>query len=115
MFGFYEIQLPSSLQSKITQLSNKQQGGSLTGVAIMGFLSALIVGPCVAPPLAGALIYIGQTGDALLGGLALFSKVARGTIEGLAESGAATGDGRQASRVDFRAYVTDAIAYLRRI
>lgn len=73
MFGFYEIQLPSSLQSKITQLSNKQRGGSLTGVAIMGFLSALIVGPCVAPPLAGALIYIGQTGDALLGGLALFA------------------------------------------
>ena len=73
MFGFYEIQLPSSLQSKITQLSNKQKGGSLTGVAIMGFLSALIVGPCVAPPLAGALIYIGQTGDALLGGLALFA------------------------------------------
>ncbi|WP_044406322.1 protein-disulfide reductase DsbD [Thiomicrospira microaerophila] len=73
MFGFYEIQLPSSLQSKITNISNKQQGGSLTGVAIMGFLSALIVGPCVAPPLAGALIYIGQTGDALLGGLALFA------------------------------------------
>ena len=73
MFGFYEIQLPSSLQSKITQLSNKQKGGSLTGVAIMGFLSALIVGPCVAPPLAGALIYIGQTGDAVLGGLALFA------------------------------------------
>lgn len=73
MFGFYELQLPSALQSKITNLSNKQQGGSLTGVAIMGFLSALIVGPCVAPPLAGALIYIGQTGDALLGGLALFA------------------------------------------
>ncbi len=73
MFGFYELQLPSSLQSKITVLSNKQQGGSLSGVAIMGFLSALIVGPCVAPPLAGALIYIGQTGDALLGGLALFA------------------------------------------
>jgi len=73
MFGFYEIQLPSSLQSKITNLSNKQKGGSLTGVAIMGFLSALIVGPCVAPPLAGALIYIGQTGDAMLGGLALFA------------------------------------------
>lgn len=73
MFGFYELQLPSALQSKITNISNKQQGGSLTGVAIMGFLSALIVGPCVAPPLAGALIYIGQTGDALLGGLALFA------------------------------------------
>jgi thiol:disulfide interchange protein DsbD len=73
MFGFYELQLPSSLQSKLTNLSNKQEGGTLTGVAIMGFLSALIVGPCVAPPLAGALIYIGQTGDALLGGTALFA------------------------------------------
>lgn len=72
MFGFYDIQLPSSLQNKITSISNKQEGGSLMGVAIMGFLSALIVGPCVAPPLAGALIYIGQTGDALLGGLSLF-------------------------------------------
>jgi len=73
MFGFYELQLPSKLQSKLTNLSNSQQGGTLTGVAIMGFLSALIVGPCVAPPLAGALIYIGQTGDALLGGTALFA------------------------------------------
>lgn len=73
MFGFYELQLPSSLQSKLTHHSNKQQGGTLAGVAIMGFLSALIVGPCVAPPLAGALIYIGQTGDALLGGIALFT------------------------------------------
>ncbi|MET0121562.1 MAG: protein-disulfide reductase DsbD, partial [Candidatus Thiodiazotropha sp. 6PLUC9] len=73
MFGFYDLQLPSSLQSRLTEVSNKQQGGSLVGVAIMGFLSALIVGPCVAPPLAGALIYIGQTGDALLGGLALFA------------------------------------------
>ncbi|MGD8932074.1 MAG: protein-disulfide reductase DsbD [Chromatiales bacterium] len=73
MFGFYDLQLPTSLQSKLTEMSNKQQGGSLLGVAIMGLLSALIVGPCVAPPLAGALIYIGQTGDALLGGLALFS------------------------------------------
>ncbi|MET0089089.1 MAG: protein-disulfide reductase DsbD [Candidatus Thiodiazotropha sp.] len=73
MFGFYDLQLPSSLQSRLTEVSNKQKGGSLIGVAIMGFLSALIVGPCVAPPLAGALIYIGQTGDALLGGLALFA------------------------------------------
>ena len=73
MFGFYELQLPSSLQSKLAEISNKQQGGTLIGVAIMGFLSALIVGPCVAPPLAGALIYIGQTGDAVLGGLALFA------------------------------------------
>lgn len=73
MFGFYELQLPSALQTKLSEISNKQQGGSLIGVAIMGLLSALIVGPCVAPPLMGALIYIGQTGDAVLGGLALFS------------------------------------------
>jgi len=72
MFGYYDIQLPASLQSKIANISHKQEGGHLIGVAIMGFLSALIVGPCVAPPLAGALIYIGQTGDALLGGLSLF-------------------------------------------
>ena len=73
MFGFYELQLPSALQSKLNELSNKQQGGSIIGVAIMGLLSALIVGPCVAPPLAGALIYISQTKDAMLGGLALFA------------------------------------------
>lgn len=73
MFGFYELQLPSSLQSRLTEISNKQQGGTLAGVAIMGFLSALIVGPCVAPPLAGTLAYISSTGDPLLGGLALFS------------------------------------------
>lgn len=72
MFGFYEIQLPTSIQNKIMSMSNNQEGGHLLGVSIMGFLSALIVGPCVAPPLAGALIYIGQTGDALLGGMALF-------------------------------------------
>ncbi len=73
MFGFYELQMPSFLQSKLTEVSNRQRGGTLTGVAVMGFLSALIVGPCVAAPLMGALIYIGQTGDAVLGGLALFA------------------------------------------
>jgi thioredoxin:protein disulfide reductase len=73
MFGFYELQLPSSLQSKLAEISNKQEGGTLIGVAIMGLLSALIVGPCVAPPLFGALIYISQTGDAVLGGVALFA------------------------------------------
>jgi thiol:disulfide interchange protein DsbD len=73
MFGFYELQLPASLQSKLTEVSNRQQGGTLAGVAIMGLLSALIVGPCVAPPLMGALIYIGQTGDPYLGGAALFA------------------------------------------
>ena len=73
MFGFYDLQLPASWQSKLSELSNRQQGGQLGGVAVMGLLSALIVGPCVAPPLAGALIFIGQTGDWLLGGLALFA------------------------------------------
>ena len=73
MFGFYELQLPSALQTRLATMSNRQRGGDYLGVAIMGFLSALIVGPCVAPPLAGALIYIGQTGDAVLGGLALFA------------------------------------------
>lgn len=72
MFGFYELQMPSAIQSRLNNLSNQQEGGSLLGVAIMGALSALIVGPCVAAPLAGALVYIGQTGDAVLGGLALF-------------------------------------------
>jgi len=72
MFGFYELQLPVSLQNKLMELSNRQEGGTLVGVAIMGLLSALIVGPCVAAPLAGILIYIGQTGDALFGGTALF-------------------------------------------
>ena len=70
MFGFYELKLPDALVSKV---SSKGQGGGYVGVAVMGFLSALIVGPCVAAPLAGALVYIGQTGDAVLGGLALFS------------------------------------------
>ncbi len=73
MFGFYELQIPTALQNKITRLSNSQKSGSLIGVAIMGVLSALIVGPCVAAPLAGALIYIGNSGDAVLGGLALFA------------------------------------------
>ena len=73
MFGYYEIGLPQSWQSKLNQTSeNKSKKGGILGVAIMGFLSALIVGPCVAPPLAGALVYIGQTGDAILGGSALF-------------------------------------------
>ena len=73
MFGFYELQLPSGLQGRISQMSNNQKSGSLAGVAIMGLLSALIVGPCVGPPLMGALIYIGQTGDPWLGGTALFA------------------------------------------
>lgn len=72
MFGFYELQLPTSLQSKLSEESGHLQGGRGVGVFLMGALSALIVGPCVAAPLAGALLYIGQTGDAVLGGTALF-------------------------------------------
>jgi thiol:disulfide interchange protein DsbD len=72
MFGFYELQLPSAMQTKIADISNRQKGGSLIGVAIMGLLSALIVGPCVAPPLAAAVLYISQTRDPVFGGLALF-------------------------------------------
>ena len=73
MFGFYELQMPASVQSKLVNISNSQQGGNIAGVAIMGFLSALIVGPCVTAPLVGSLIYIAETGDAVLGGMALFS------------------------------------------
>ncbi|GAB4182780.1 MAG: protein-disulfide reductase DsbD [Wenzhouxiangellaceae bacterium] len=73
MFGFYNLQLPASLQARLTRMSNQQQGGTLIGAAIMGLLSALVVGPCVAPALMAALIYIGQTGDSVLGGLALFA------------------------------------------
>ncbi len=72
MFGFYELQLPTALQSKLSEESGHLQGGRGIGVFLMGALSALIVGPCVAAPLAGALLYIGQTGDAVLGGTALF-------------------------------------------
>jgi thiol:disulfide interchange protein DsbD len=71
MFGMYELQMPNFLQAKLTSAGQDHKG--VAGVAIMGFLSALIVGPCVAAPLAGALIYIGQTGDAVLGGMALFA------------------------------------------
>ena len=71
-FGLYELQLPSSLRSKLGALSDRQRGGSMAGVAAMGALSALIVGPCVAPPLAAAVLYIGQTQDPTFGGAALF-------------------------------------------
>ncbi|SEN36557.1 thiol:disulfide interchange protein DsbD [Nitrosomonas marina] len=72
MFGFYELQLPGSLQSKLTEEAGHLRGGHLTSVFGMGALSALIVGPCVAAPLAGALLYISQTRDVVLGGSALF-------------------------------------------
>lgn len=73
MFGFYELQLPAALQSRLAGASSHLHGGHYTGVFVMGVLSALIVGPCVAAPLAGALLYISQSGDAVLGGSALFA------------------------------------------
>jgi thiol:disulfide interchange protein DsbD len=72
MFGFYELQVPTLIQSRLTDTAEKQHGGSVLGVLVMGAVSAIIVGPCVAAPLAGALLYIAQTGDAVLGGTALF-------------------------------------------
>jgi thiol:disulfide interchange protein DsbD len=73
MFGFFELQMPSFLQSRFTEASNRIQGGRFTSVFVMGAISALIVGPCVAAPLAGALLYISQTSDVVLGGVSLFS------------------------------------------
>jgi len=72
MFGFYDLQIPGSIQSKLSEEAGYLKGGQLTGVFGMGALSALIVGPCVAAPLAGALLYISQTRDVILGGSALF-------------------------------------------
>lgn len=72
MFGLYDLQLPASWQARLAGASNRQRGGSYAGVAVMGVLSALIVGPCVAPPLAAAVLFIGQTRDPAFGGAALF-------------------------------------------
>ncbi|HEY1151896.1 MAG TPA: protein-disulfide reductase DsbD [Pseudoduganella sp.] len=73
MFDVYQLQLPSALQTKLSESSGQQSGGKIAGVFVMGALSALIVGPCVAGPLAGALLYISQTGNAVTGGGALFA------------------------------------------
>jgi thiol:disulfide interchange protein DsbD len=73
MFGFYELQLPAAFQTRLTEATNRLHGGRLAGVFAMGALSALIVGPCVAAPLAGALLYISQSRDVVLGGSALFA------------------------------------------
>ena len=73
MFGFYDLQIPTSWQARLAALSHRQRGGTYAGVGVMGTLSALIVGPCVAAPLAGVLIYIGRAGDPVLGGIALFA------------------------------------------
>jgi thiol:disulfide interchange protein DsbD len=73
MFDVYQLQMPAALQTRLVQASGKQKGGKLFGVFVMGAISALIVGPCVAAPLAGALVYISQTRDVVVGGGALFA------------------------------------------
>ncbi len=73
MFDVYQLQLPASWQARLNDFSNRQSAGTYIGAAVMGFLSALVVGPCVAAPLAGILLYIGISGDAVLGGVSLFA------------------------------------------
>ncbi|MDR2208324.1 MAG: protein-disulfide reductase DsbD [Azoarcus sp.] len=73
MFGFFELRLPTALQSRLTDAVNRKKSGHIGAVALMGAISAIIVSPCVTAPLAGALLYIANTGDAVLGGLALFT------------------------------------------
>jgi len=73
MFDVYQLQIPASWQARLNELSNRQSAGTYVGAAVMGFLSALVVGPCVAAPLAGILLYIGMSGDAVLGGASLFA------------------------------------------
>lgn len=73
MFGFYELQVPAFLRDRLAGVQGRQQGGRLLSVALMGAVSALVVSPCVSAPLAGALVFISTTGDAVLGGAALFA------------------------------------------
>ncbi|WMW81230.1 protein-disulfide reductase DsbD [Undibacterium cyanobacteriorum] len=73
MFGVYQLQMPAAVQTKLTYFSEGRRNGKMIGVFLMGAISALIVGPCVAAPLAGALVYISQTRDVVIGGSALFS------------------------------------------
>ena len=89
MFGLFELQMPSSIQARLIGASEKQSVGSHAGVFVMGALSALIVGPCVAAPLAGALVYISQTRDALTGAAALFAMAAGMSVPLLAIGGSA--------------------------
>jgi len=73
MFGVYQLQVPAAIQDRLASASGRQSAGKLFGVFAMGAISALIVGPCVAAPLAGALLYISQTRDVMIGGSALFA------------------------------------------
>ncbi|WP_146865751.1 protein-disulfide reductase DsbD [Aliivibrio fischeri] len=73
MFGAYTIQLPSSLQTKLNDISNQQQGGNLGGVFAMGAISGLVCSPCTTAPLSGALLYVAKSGDLLTGAIALYA------------------------------------------
>tara|TARA_R110002167_G_scaffold64548_8_gene182663 strand:- start:7782 stop:9683 length:1902 start_codon:yes stop_codon:yes gene_type:complete len=73
MFGFYELQLPAAVRDRLDRMGRESKGGQYVGVALMGLVSALVVSPCVSAPLAGALVYISTTGDALMGGASLFA------------------------------------------
>ena len=73
MFGFFELQLPVAVRDRLENVSRNQRGGSLIGAGVLGALSGLLVGPCMTAPLAGALLYIAQSGNALHGGLILFA------------------------------------------
>lgn len=73
LFGFYELRLPASWHQKLIDVTNRQRGGNYIGVALMGCLSTLVISPCVTAPLVGVLTYIGNTGNTLLGGIALFA------------------------------------------
>ncbi len=73
MFGFFELQLPVAVRDRLENVSRNQRGGSLLGAGVLGALSGLLVGPCMTAPLAGALLYIAQSGNALHGGLILFA------------------------------------------
>ncbi len=95
-FGLFDLQLPMAIRSRLGAITDRQRGGSLAGVAAMGALSALIVGPCVAPPLAGAVLYISQSHDPVLGGAALFL-LAMGMGMPLLAFGAAAGRGMPTS------------------
>ena len=73
MFGVFELKLPQAISYRLDRVANRTQGGSLWGAAVLGVVSSLLVSPCVSAPLAGALLYISASGDALGGGLKLFA------------------------------------------
>ena len=72
MFGVFTLQLPSSLQTKLTQFSQQQKSGAFFGVFVMGAIAGLVASPCTSAPLSGALLYVAQSGDFVIGALTLY-------------------------------------------